>query len=118
MTSPSPLDAPLTRSQTMEAYLLSTQPSSSSTRDPSLKPSIRRPKRPSLQQAVHALLPADGRAVDSLESITRINRALVGTLGQADNPVTGSTAYSRTLQVQVRAVSSSPFHCRVADDVV
>lgn len=89
----------------MEAYLLSSKPSSSS-HPPPIKPDASRPKNPSLRQAVAELLPSDGSdevVLDPLGgNLAKLNKALIGTLGREDNPITGSTAYSRTMQVQVR----------------
>jgi hypothetical protein len=90
---------------TMQAYLLSSKPSSPS-HPPPIKAGASRPKNPSLRQAIAELLPGDGSdelVLDPLGgNLAKLNKALIGTLGREDNPITGSTAYSRTMQVQAR----------------
>ncbi|GAA5903503.1 hypothetical protein JCM5296_006842 [Sporobolomyces johnsonii] len=84
----------------MEAYLRSTKPSSSassSSRDPSLKPSSSKP-RPyaSLTDALKST-----KQRSALEGgVREANKPILKTLGREDNPITHSDAYSRALHVQ------------------
>ncbi|GAA5859471.1 hypothetical protein JCM1840_004630 [Sporobolomyces johnsonii] len=84
----------------MEAYLRSTKPSSSassSSRDPSLKPSSSKP-RPyaSLTDALKST-----KQRSALEGgVREANKPILKTLGKEDNPITHSDAYSRALHVQ------------------
>lgn len=105
----------------MEAYLSSTKPRHDSTapRADSLKPS--HPSTSSSHRRAGSVNPAQGlsrpyesltdapKASASLTSKNMVqgglrdrNKAIIKTLGKEDNPITNSTAYSRTMHIQVR----------------
>ena len=105
----------------MEAYLSSTKPRHDSTapRAHSLKPAFH-PSTSSSHRA-GSVNPAQGKprpyesltdapkAPASLTSKNMVqgglrdrNKAVIKTLGKEDNPITNSTAYSRTMHIQVR----------------
>jgi hypothetical protein len=87
----------------MDAYLLSS--ASSSRHPPPIQPG-RRPLKQTVAEAVAPLLPHAGKDVVDLDpfngQLSRVNDALLRTLGQEDSAITNSTAYSRTLHVEVR----------------
>lgn len=90
----------------MEAYLSSTKPRHDPTaprahRAGSLNPAQSKP-RPyeSLTDAPKA--PANLTSKNMLQGGLRDrNKAIIKTLGKEDNPITNSTAYSRTMHIQV-----------------
>jgi hypothetical protein len=90
----------------MEAYLSS---KSSPSRPPPVKPA-RRPVKPTTAEATSPFLPSPGKDVVDLNpfsgQLKKVNDALLKTLGQEDSAITNSTAYSRTIHVQVRLYSS------------
>ncbi|GAA5920358.1 hypothetical protein JCM1841_005583 [Sporobolomyces salmonicolor] len=84
----------------MEAYLRSTKPSSSSSsslRDPSLKPSSSKP-RPYASLTGASKLAKERSALEG--GVREANKPILKTLGKEDNPITHSDAYSRALHVQ------------------
>ncbi|CEQ40762.1 SPOSA6832_02392 [Sporobolomyces salmonicolor] len=85
----------------MEAYLRSTKPSSSSSsslRDPSLKPSSSKP-RPYASLTGASKLAKERSALEG--GVREANKPILKTLGKEDNPITHSDAYSRALHVQL-----------------
>ncbi|TKA52085.1 hypothetical protein B0A53_04745 [Rhodotorula sp. CCFEE 5036] len=105
----------------MEAYLSSTKPRHASTaaRTDSLKPASSHPSTSSSSHRAGSVNPAQGKprpyesltdapkAPASLTSKNMVqgglrdrNKAIINTLGKEDNPITNSTAYSRTMHIQ------------------
>ncbi|GAA5869149.1 hypothetical protein JCM3774_003965 [Rhodotorula dairenensis] len=105
----------------MDAYLASTKPGpASATRAPSLKPgSASTSSSSSASHRAGSVNPAQGkqRPYESLTDAPKVtaslasnnlvqgglrdrNRAIINTLGRDDNPITNSTAYSRTMHIQ------------------
>ncbi|GAA5915648.1 hypothetical protein JCM6882_002373 [Rhodosporidiobolus microsporus] len=85
----------------MDDYLTSTKPLTG--RSASVKPAAGRPNPySSLQSATTELVKKGDTSLAG--GIERVNRAIVKTLGKEDNPVTNSTAYSRTLHVASCAI--------------
>ncbi|GAA5856667.1 hypothetical protein JCM8547_005921 [Rhodosporidiobolus lusitaniae] len=80
----------------MDAYLVSTKPAFSPA-DAPIKPAKRKPK-PNSSLAT-ALARSPDKRTGTRDSIARVNSAIRNTLGREDNPVTNSTAYSRSLHV-------------------
>lgn len=107
----------------MEAYLAATKPGPAlATRAASLKPTSASTSSSSSHRA-GSVNPAQGKArpygslTDAPKAPTSLtsknlvqgglrdrNRAILNTLGKDDNPITNSTAYSRTMHIQVRSL--------------
>jgi len=74
----------------------------SATRAPSVKPAEGKP-RPYATLADAPKASSESASLDKIQGgVREANRALINTLGKEDNPITNSTAYQRTLHVQVR----------------
>ena len=74
----------------------------SATRAPSVKPAEGKP-RPYATLADAPKASSESASLNKIQGgVREANRALINTLGKEDNPITNSTAYQRTLHVQVR----------------